>query len=59
MSPPEVVVAELERLVRREQHDKRLPSLTAAVLRDGRTVWQAAVGAADVSSPAEATPDTQ
>ena len=44
MPPPELLAAELERLVAREQRDKRLPSVTAAVLRDGETVWDTAVG---------------
>src|SRR6476620_3091668 len=48
MPTPELLAAELERLVAREQRDKRLPSITAAVLRDG----EAAVGDS-------ATPDTQ
>jgi CubicO group peptidase (beta-lactamase class C family) len=52
VSAPETLAAELERLVRREQRGQRLPSIAAAVLRDGETVWETAVGA-------DATPDTQ
>jgi CubicO group peptidase (beta-lactamase class C family) len=52
VSTPETLAAELERLVRREQRDQRLPSIAAAVLRDGETVWETAVGG-------DATPDTQ
>ncbi|MDX6470308.1 MAG: hypothetical protein QOF75_2111 [Gaiellaceae bacterium] len=52
MSTPETLAAELERLVRREQRDQRLPSIAAAVLRDGENVWETAVGG-------DATPDTQ
>jgi CubicO group peptidase (beta-lactamase class C family) len=48
-SLPETLRAELELLVAREQREKRLPSITAAVLRDGETVWQTAVG--DDASP--------
>ena len=59
MSPPDTLAAELERLVRREQHAKRLPSVAAAVVRDGETVWETAVGAADTVSGTDATPDTQ
>ena len=59
MPAPESLTAELERLVRREQRDKRLPSIAAAVLRDGETVWETAVGAAQVTQHVEATPDTQ
>jgi CubicO group peptidase (beta-lactamase class C family) len=59
VSTPDALAAELERLVRREQRDKRLPSVTAALLRDGETVWETAVGSADVAARREATPDTQ
>jgi CubicO group peptidase (beta-lactamase class C family) len=59
VSTPEALAAELELLVRREQRDKRLPSIVAAVVRDGETVWEAAVGAADTAAGREATPDTQ
>jgi CubicO group peptidase (beta-lactamase class C family) len=52
-------VARLEQLVRREQREKRLPSIAAAVLREGELVWETAVGAADVEAGLEATPDTQ
>ena len=34
----------------REQRDKRLPSIAAAVLRDGELIWEKAVGAADVAA---------
>jgi CubicO group peptidase (beta-lactamase class C family) len=59
MSPPEGLTAELERLLLREQRDKRLPSIVAAVFRDGETAWELAVGAADVEQDREATTDTQ
>jgi CubicO group peptidase (beta-lactamase class C family) len=59
VSTPEGLAAELERLVRAEQRQRRLPSVTAAVLRDGETVWETAVGVADVAERREATPDTQ
>lgn len=59
MSTPEQLTARLERLVGVEQRDKRLPSLAAAVLRDGELVWETAVGAADVEGGVDATPDTQ
>ena len=36
-----------------------MPSISAAVLRDGELVWESAVGAADVEAGHEATPDTQ
>jgi CubicO group peptidase (beta-lactamase class C family) len=56
---PERLVARLERLVRREQREKRMPSIAAAVLRDGEPVWETAVGFADVEAGVETTPDTQ
>jgi CubicO group peptidase (beta-lactamase class C family) len=59
VSTPETLVAELERRVRVEQHDKRLPSLVAAVLRDGKSIWETAVGVADAEEGREATPATQ
>ena len=52
MSAPETLAAELERRIRREQRDQRLPSIAAALLRDGETVWETAVGS-------DATPATQ
>jgi len=36
-----------------------MPSISAAVLRDGELVWETAVGVADVEGGVEATPDTQ
>ena len=59
MSAPETLTAELERLVRREQREKRLPSIAAAVVRAGELAWETAVGSADVGEQREATPDTQ
>jgi CubicO group peptidase (beta-lactamase class C family) len=59
VSTPERLAAKLEQVVRREQREKRLPSLAAAVLRDGELVWETAVGVADAESGLEATPDTQ
>ena len=56
---PERLAARLERLVGVEQREKRMPSLAAAVLRDGEVVWETAVGVADVEASVEATPDTQ
>jgi CubicO group peptidase (beta-lactamase class C family) len=56
---PETLAVELERRIRREQRDQRLPSIAAAVIRDGELVWESAVGAADVAAAREATPDTQ
>jgi CubicO group peptidase (beta-lactamase class C family) len=59
VSTPERLRAELDRLLAAEQRDKRLPSLVAAVARDGEVIWESAIGMADVEAGAEATPDTQ
>jgi CubicO group peptidase (beta-lactamase class C family) len=59
VSTPETLAAKLDQLVRREQREKRMPSLAAAVLRDGELVWETAIGLADVESGVEAAPDTQ
>jgi CubicO group peptidase (beta-lactamase class C family) len=59
VSPPDSLARRLDRLVRVEQREKRLPSVAAAVVRGGEIVWEAAVGAADVAAGTEATPDTQ
>jgi len=59
VSAPETLAAELEQRVRQAQRRQRLPSIAAAVLREGQLVWETAVGAADVASGREATPDTQ
>jgi len=56
---PERLAARLERLVLAQQREKRMPSISAAVLRDGELIWEEAVGAANVESGLEATPDTQ
>ena len=45
--------------MRREQRDKRLASIAAAVLRDGELIWETAVGSAEAESDLETTPDTQ
>jgi CubicO group peptidase (beta-lactamase class C family) len=59
VSTPERLVARLERLLAAEQHEKRLPSIAAAVLRDGELIWESAIGMGDVEGGVEATPDTQ
>ena len=55
----ERLAACLDRLVCGLQREKRLPSISAAVLRDGELIWETAVGAANVEASLEATPDTQ
>ena len=59
MPAPDALAAELERLVRRQQRDRRLPSIVAAVVRDGELAWETAVGTADIGEARDATPDTQ
>jgi CubicO group peptidase (beta-lactamase class C family) len=49
---------ELDRLLRKRQAD-RLPSVAAAVVRDGEIAWSNAVGLADCDEEREATADTQ
>ena len=56
---PERLIARLEQLARNEQREKRLPSISAAVLRDGEPIWNSSVGVASVEDGLEATPDTQ
>ena len=36
-----------------------MPSVSATVFRDGETVWEQALGYADVDAAREATPQTQ
>src|SRR5262249_25288958 len=59
VSTPDALAAELEQLVRKEQRDKRLPSIAVSIMRDGELAWEIAVGAADVEAKREATPETQ
>ena len=56
MSTPE---AELERILRRAQSERRLPSVSAAVGRGDDVVWAQAIGLADVDGGREATTDDQ
>jgi CubicO group peptidase (beta-lactamase class C family) len=52
------VSEQLDRLLRERQAD-RLPSVAAAVVREGETIWSNAVGIADYDEGREATPGTQ
>src|SRR5882672_10759544 len=54
MSGPE----SLDRLLAERQAD-RLPSVAAAVVREGEIAWSSAIGAADYDAGRDATPDTQ
>ena len=55
---PESLEQRLERTLQTRQAE-RLPSLAAAVVRGGESVWADAVGTADYESATEATADTQ
>ena len=56
MQPPEQLVATCERLLATAQAEQRVPSVSAAVFRDGGVLWQGASGLADVASGEEVTP---
>jgi CubicO group peptidase (beta-lactamase class C family) len=59
LSAPESLVAELRRELIRFQRESPAPSATAALFRADELLWAESVGAADVESGREATPDTQ
>ena len=59
MPAPEALRAELSRILREAQAEKRLPSVSAAAVHDGQIVWSEAIGLADAESGEEATPDHQ
>jgi CubicO group peptidase (beta-lactamase class C family) len=56
---PEGLSAELRAIVAKAQAERRLPSIAAAVVRDGEVVWADAVGLADAEQGEGATPDHQ
>jgi CubicO group peptidase (beta-lactamase class C family) len=58
VSASEGYARELDRLLAERQAD-RLPSVAAAVVRDGDIVWANAVGAASYQDGVDATPDHQ
>ena len=57
MPPPEALFARLERLVATAQAEQRMPSVVAAVFRDGETIWRTALGQADVGRGEPASVD--
>jgi len=57
VSPPEQLTRRLDALVVSAQSEQRVPSVTAAVFRDGNVLWRAAVGWADVERREDATPE--
>jgi CubicO group peptidase (beta-lactamase class C family) len=58
LGAPSELAPALERLLR-ERQAERLPSVAAAVVRDGEIVWSGAVGSASFEEGREATPETQ
>jgi CubicO group peptidase (beta-lactamase class C family) len=58
MPAPKELAAALDRLLAERQAD-RLPSVAAAVTRDGVPVWAGAVGSANYAESREATAETQ
>ncbi len=59
LSAPEELSAGLSRRLRAAQAEQRMPSVSAAVFREGETLWAEALGLADVETGRGATPDTQ
>jgi CubicO group peptidase (beta-lactamase class C family) len=59
VSPPESLLLELESRLAAAQAEQRMPSVSAAVFRGDETLWERALGAADVEAGVEAVPDTQ
>jgi CubicO group peptidase (beta-lactamase class C family) len=56
---PDSLTAELSRVVREAQAEHRLPSVSAAAVRDGEVVWEETVGLGDADRSEAATPDHQ
>jgi CubicO group peptidase (beta-lactamase class C family) len=56
---PEELIRRFDRALRSHQADRRLPSVAAAVIRDGEAIWSGAVGLADVETATAATAGTQ
>ena len=59
LSAPESLVADLRRELIRFQRESPAPSATAALFRGEELLWAESVGASDLESGREATPDTQ
>ncbi len=57
MSLPDGLADRLERLVATAQSEQRIPSVSAAVFRDGDVLWRAALGSADADRGDAATPE--
>ena len=57
MSLPDGFAGRLDTIVAAAQAEQRMPSVVAAVFRDGEVLWRRALGAADVARGEAATPE--
>jgi CubicO group peptidase (beta-lactamase class C family) len=58
VGPPARSLAEFETVVARVRSDLKIPGLSAAITKNGRTVWARGYGQADRESGRAATPET-
>ena len=59
MPAPSELEPRLERVIQKHQAEARLPSVAAAVVRDGEAIWSGAVGQSDLETGTDATPGMQ
>jgi CubicO group peptidase (beta-lactamase class C family) len=57
VSLPDALDERLDALVAEAQAEQRIPSVSAAVFRDGDVLWRRALGLADVEREGDATPE--
>jgi CubicO group peptidase (beta-lactamase class C family) len=57
VSPPDTLLERLERILATAQAEQRMPSVSAAVFREGEVLWRSALGLADVDADEPATTD--
>ena len=57
MPLPETLVDRLDAILAAAQAEQRMPSVSAAVFRDGEVRWRRSIGLADVERGEEATPE--
>jgi CubicO group peptidase (beta-lactamase class C family) len=55
--PPDALVDRLEAILAAAQAEQRMPSVSAAVFRDGEVLWRRSLGLANVERGEEATPE--
>ena len=55
VSPPEPLAETLDRILATAQAEQRMPSVVAAVFRDGEVLWRSALGSAEVARGEAAT----